>query len=59
MTIKGLDQSGKIPFVLGTFQENQGDLIALTNQRLGGFSLKNEIASSTKLANDKPFVLQF
>lgn len=59
MTIKGLDQSGKTPFVFRSFQENRGDLMTLANQRLRGFSLKNEIASSTKLASDKPFVLQF
>lgn len=42
MTIKGLDQSGKTPFVFRSFQENRGDLMTLANQRLRGFSLKNE-----------------
>ena len=59
MTIKRLDQSGKTPFRFRTFQEKRGDLKTLANQRLGGFSLKNEIASLTKLASDKPFVLYF
>ena len=48
MTIKRLDQSGKTPFRFRTFQEKRGDLKTLANQRLGGFSLKIEIASSTK-----------